>query len=105
MGTSMPSFRLLKDDELDALVDYVIYLSIRGEVERKLLFEAKDLDFGEGEHLYDPSMKEKEPDEFETQLETINEIVVNVAESWDKAADQALKVVAPADDYPLAPAI
>lgn len=36
-GTGMPSFSLLDDSDLEALVDYVIYLSIRGEVERRLL--------------------------------------------------------------------
>src|SRR5690606_2369343 len=35
--TAMPSFRLLADDEIDALVDYVKYLAIRGEVERRLV--------------------------------------------------------------------
>lgn len=32
-GTAMPSFVLLPSDEIDALVEYVRYLSIRGEVE------------------------------------------------------------------------
>ncbi|HEX4130271.1 MAG TPA: cytochrome c [Pirellulales bacterium] len=32
-GTAMPSFALLPDDEVEALVEYVKYLSIRGEVE------------------------------------------------------------------------
>ena len=36
-GTSMPSFKLLPDAEIDALVDYVKYLSMRGEVERRLV--------------------------------------------------------------------
>ncbi len=35
-GTAMPSFRLLADSELDALVEYVKYLSIRGETEQFL---------------------------------------------------------------------
>lgn len=43
-GTSMPSFRLLRDEELDALVDYVIYLSMRGMVERFLVAAVRDLD-------------------------------------------------------------
>ncbi len=101
MGTSMPSFRLLKEEEIDCLVDYVIYLSIRGEVERKLLTASADLDFTADEHLYDPSMKEKSPDDFADQVDAINEILFTVAEAWDKAADQAIVVTAPADDYPL----
>ncbi len=32
-GSAMPPFSLLREDELDALVSYVIHLSIRGEVE------------------------------------------------------------------------
>jgi mono/diheme cytochrome c family protein len=32
-GTSMPSFRLQPDDELEALASYVIHLSMRGETE------------------------------------------------------------------------
>jgi mono/diheme cytochrome c family protein len=35
-GTAMPSFALLPETEIDALIDYVKYLSMRGELERKL---------------------------------------------------------------------
>ncbi len=101
MGTSMPSFRLLKEDEIESLVDYVVYLSVRGEVERKLYASSTELDFTAGDHLYTPEAKEKAPDEFTEQMDIINEIVVNVAESWDKAADQAVVVNSPPEDYPL----
>ncbi len=37
-GTAMPSFALLPADEIDALVEYVKYLSLRGETE-ELLFD------------------------------------------------------------------
>ncbi|WP_246112547.1 cytochrome c [Allorhodopirellula solitaria] len=47
-GTPMPSFRTLPSSDRDALVDYVIYLSVRGEVERRLLAHAVDmLDYDE----------------------------------------------------------
>jgi mono/diheme cytochrome c family protein len=36
-GTSMPSFRLLPDDDLDALASYVIHLSLRGQVEYQVI--------------------------------------------------------------------
>ena len=36
-GTSMPSFRLLPDNELEALLEYVRYLSVRGETEINLI--------------------------------------------------------------------
>ncbi len=36
-GTAMPSFATENEDDLNALVQYTIYLSIRGETERKLI--------------------------------------------------------------------
>ena len=36
-GTSMPSFRTLPDNEIEALVEYVRYLSVRGETEIRLI--------------------------------------------------------------------
>ena len=36
-GTAMPSFRVLSEPERDAMIDYVIYLSIRGQMERALI--------------------------------------------------------------------
>ncbi len=36
-GTAMPSFLLLPENEIEAIVEYVKYLAIRGEVERNLL--------------------------------------------------------------------
>ena len=35
-GTYMPSFLLLKDEEMHAIIEYVRFLSLRGEYERKL---------------------------------------------------------------------
>jgi mono/diheme cytochrome c family protein len=51
-GTSMPSFRLLPDDDLEALVSYVIHLSIRGETEYWVLRLALT---GEGDQTVDES--------------------------------------------------
>lgn len=45
-GSAMPSFALLPADDLEAIIDYVIYLSVRGEVERRLLrITAEQLDY------------------------------------------------------------
>ena len=41
-GTAMPSFKLLPDLEVEALVDYVKYLAIRGEVEARVEAVAED---------------------------------------------------------------
>jgi mono/diheme cytochrome c family protein len=43
-GNSMPSFRLIPDEDLEAIVDYVIYLSVRGELERRLIRKGIDAD-------------------------------------------------------------
>ena len=43
-GTAMPSFKKLSDEEIDALVDYVKYLSIRGNFEKYLMLEVPALD-------------------------------------------------------------
>ena len=40
-GTSMPSFKLLPEEEREALLDYLILLSMRGELELLLLEEAE----------------------------------------------------------------
>ncbi len=45
-GTAMPSFRMLQQEEREALVEYVKYLSIRGQTERLLIdYVAEELDF------------------------------------------------------------
>ncbi len=45
-GSSMPTFATLDRDDLDALAQYVIYLSIRGEAERRLIdYAATQLDY------------------------------------------------------------
>lgn len=41
-GAPMPSFAIVRPSEREALVDYIIYLSIRGEVERELVAAAID---------------------------------------------------------------
>jgi len=43
-GTQMPIFDKLSDEQIQALVDYVVYLSIRGDVERRLLRTASSND-------------------------------------------------------------
>ncbi|MEM1068738.1 MAG: cytochrome c [Planctomycetota bacterium] len=53
-GTGMPSFSLLVKDDLESLIDYTIYLSVRGEVERRLMVAAID-ELGYEDTLADPS--------------------------------------------------
>lgn len=100
-GTSMPSFRLLKEQEIEALIDYVIYLSVRGEVERKLLTEAAlELDYEAGDRLLNTSLQSTDL-EFKTQWEKIQAKVIEVATSWTEADQSARHDISPPDGYPL----
>lgn len=73
-GTAMPSFKLLPLDEREALVEYVKYLSMRGEVE---LAMARYL-FVEEETL-------------ELSRSTLVEFLTEVAESWAAAPEQVVR--------------
>jgi mono/diheme cytochrome c family protein len=55
-GTAMPSFRTLPEEEIDALIDYVKYLTIRGQFERFLMAEVNGF---EGEPIIDLSHLKK----------------------------------------------
>ncbi|MEX0586962.1 MAG: c-type cytochrome [Pirellulales bacterium] len=50
-GTAMPSFKLLATTEIDALIEYVKYLAIRGETEKALVAEVTS--FVPGDSLVD----------------------------------------------------
>ena len=65
-GTSMPSFRLLPRKELEAVVDYVILLSRRGELELQLASEAEASE--------------------ELEAETIDEYVTTVVDRWKEGS-------------------
>ena len=76
-GTAMASFRLLAEDERDALVEYVKYLSIRGQMETALVNYCVD-----------------ELDENAT-LDTSRELLVEemlseIAQKWSEADDQVI---------------
>jgi len=79
-GTSMPSFALLSDVQVDALVEYVKYLSIRGETELSLMRAYFELD---------DDAEGKLP---ETQEFLVAETLVPVAEKWQAAADARIAV-------------
>ena len=79
VGTAMPSFDLLPPDEVAALVEYVKYLSIRGETEIRLINMINEL--GENERL-------------KLDHDTLVGEVSAVAQSWSQAKD---KVILPVD--------
>jgi mono/diheme cytochrome c family protein len=75
-GTSMPSFRLLPNDDIEALVDYVLVLTHRGEMELELAIEADSA--GDLSAVF-PA-----------------EAVKSVLENWEKATTAEVQPLTPA---------
>jgi mono/diheme cytochrome c family protein len=83
-GTAMPSFALLPAPELEALVEYVKYLSVRGEVTRQLLYETAQL--GDGERLFE--LDSKDPARQQEQLDLIKGIATDAVAKWNSAVEK-----------------
>jgi mono/diheme cytochrome c family protein len=81
-GTAMPSFSLLPEAEVEALIEYVKYLSIRGQMEQKLIEYAYN-DLGDEEVLDDKG----EPVKDENGEPQMRLIPLNPAENPDQRAD------------------
>jgi mono/diheme cytochrome c family protein len=74
-GTSMPSFADLPPDELDAVVDYVIYLSQRGELEHELATIASQ--------------------EEELNVDVVPEIAKSIVQRWKDAQSSTVMPLTP----------
>jgi len=85
-GTAMPSFRLLAQDELDSLIEYVAYLALRGEVETLITGRIRD----NGEDLTDP----------EIQASIVSDDLLGMAGQWQNAEQ---KIVIPKERTPPTP--
>ncbi len=108
-GTQMPKFDKLSEKQLNAIIDYVIYLSIRGEFERQLLGLTMDLD--PGVPLYDKSAigsvipsddKDKESYTDETYNEQLKEAadeLADIAMSWVDAEDDVEEADEPENTF------
>lgn len=93
-GTYMPSFKLLTNDEVSAIVNYVIWLSIRGETEKKLVDELF-LDYSQETFAERTSEAGGEtPEEVNEELkeymeldfpDTLDFATSSVAEAWEEA--------------------
>jgi mono/diheme cytochrome c family protein len=82
-GTSMPTFRWLAPDDLDAVIDYVILLSSRGEVEYRLAKVAEQ--------------QLGEEDSVDAQL--VAEQAQLIADSWAEAEGQIVRPLTPQPQY------
>jgi mono/diheme cytochrome c family protein len=99
-GTQMPKFDKLNDQQINAIVDYIIYLSIRGELERKLLAEAA-YEYSPNMPLFDKAKADAETkvkvddDEevynkelYEEQMELAQTELTDIATTWLDATDE-----------------
>ena len=84
-GTAMPSFKLLPESEVESLVDYVKYLSLRGEVERRL-YEEMAIELDAGERLLD------DEDLASANEFLVEDVLADVVEKWNEAESQASTV-------------
>jgi len=102
-GSQMPLFNKLPDAKINALVDYVIFLSIRGEFERKVLYNAAtELDL-EKERVYNVSFKDTKEavskKQFDGQIEFATEILTSIADAWVESNDGVEEFELP--DFPI----
>ncbi len=99
-GTAMPSFALLDNDEIDALVHYVKYLSIRGEVERDLIRYAAtlDLEAEPPERIVNVAYAKEKPSDFAEQLEEVQRSAARLVTQWQNARSNVMEVAPPSRD-------
>lgn len=102
-GTSMPSFKLLPEDQLTAMVEYVRWLSARGEYEHKLSTAITSLDATEKGVL--KILRENKGKTREAVLQDLDkaiadnlpqyleEVPSDIADDWTKAEDPESVVV------------
>ncbi len=75
-GTAMPAFDLLPDTQIEALIEYVKYLSMRGQTEISLINAIADLSEG---------------DELDTsRAMLVDEILQPIADSWSTASESVI---------------
>ncbi len=97
-GTAMPAYRWLSQRERDALVQYLRYLSIRGQFERALIMETA-LTLDEDERLLEPEWAKRRTDDYEEQLETLTQLAQRSAQASLQAPGQITSVPPPPEDW------
>ncbi|MEO1525675.1 MAG: c-type cytochrome [Planctomycetota bacterium] len=89
-GTGMPAFAQMSDEDADAMVDYLIYLSVRGEFERRLIAAAVDeLDYSE--ERPDALARLNEPMGEDAQA-IAEEVLDQIVQSWSEAEANVIAV-------------
>lgn len=101
-GTYMPSFKLLEPEEMNNIIEYVLYLSIRGELEWRMTqflatdYSAESVD----ERVADGESRDEIEAEFKEAIAEDGEIgeewalrVELIAGSWESAAEVSSIVI------------
>lgn len=96
-GTAMPSFRLLDDPDREALITYVMYLSIRGETERKLIDGIlPELEPG------DKMIRTDNPQDFDEDIATVKDIAARVVSEWINAPSLVTEITVGPEGWDIA---
>jgi mono/diheme cytochrome c family protein len=92
-GTGMPSFALIAQEDREALVDYLIYLSIRGEVERKLLDACVyELGYDDETELTDEERLSLSTEVDNGTLDIVAATFEQVVNKWQQASSRVVPV-------------
>lgn len=96
-GTAMPSFSRIADEDLEALADYVIFLSVRGEFERRLIRTAVDeLGYEDTRPDDDASLLSLTNSDQETDaIDIARETVERIVKAWVDAEQAVVPVPDP----------
>ncbi|MGE3776430.1 MAG: c-type cytochrome [Pirellulaceae bacterium] len=101
-GTAMPSFKVLPENEVESLIHYVRYLSIRGELERSLMnYAATELDTDTPLVRLDAADEQAKA----SDIELLKSLAAEVAQKWVDAESMATEVPPPGHNLPLEEAI
>lgn len=82
-GTSMPTFRWMPLEDLEAVIDYVVLLSSRGELEYRLM-KISETELGEEDDI---------------DLFTVSENRQMIAQAWARAESQLVQPLTPEPPY------
>ncbi|SMP39490.1 Cytochrome C oxidase, cbb3-type, subunit III [Neorhodopirellula lusitana] len=96
-GSRMVAIPNLTDEDVQALVDYVIYLSWRGELERSLIDDAVyELDLESGDRVINPNDRNSTDEElketFDDSWELAEDFALEIGEAWMEAPDAVVEV-------------
>lgn len=94
-GTSMPSFALLHNDELEALVSYVVHLALRGETEFNIIWTCFDFEYAKG---LTRGSDYQDDGEFTKEMGKKLQVVAN---NWVAGQTDKLKIDVTANQHPV----